>query len=151
MQAWGRTRVISQTLKPFSECYSYERYGLIKTAISSDVEWSDWVKLAGCTSPEVHELPLVDGITSNYLVYYKNQENIVTVIGSVFGNFPAAQYTPIGNLPEGFRPARTIEFPASFSLGATGNTSVDAAGHLYVASYSGGLRYAYVVCSYPAG
>ena len=114
-------------------------------------KWEDWTAIALCAAPEVHELPLVDNITSNNIVYYKSQEGIVTIVGSVAGDFPASQSTLIGNVPEGFRPAYMIEVPAAFTMGATGNASVDASGHVSVAPYLGGLRYAYVAFSYPTG
>lgn len=114
-------------------------------------KWEDWTDIALCTKPEVHELPLADGITSNNIMYYKSQEGIVTIVGSVSGDFPASQSTVIGHVPEGFRPAYTIEFPAAFTMGATGNASVNSAGYVSVAPYLGGLRYAYVAFSYPAG
>lgn len=114
-------------------------------------KWEDWTAIALCAVPEVHELPLVDNITSNNIVYYKSQEGIVTIVGSVAGDFPASQSTVIGNVPEGFRPAYMIEVPAAFTMGATGNASVDASGHVSVAPYLGGLRYAYVAFSYPTG
>ena len=114
-------------------------------------KWEDWTAIALCAAPEVHELPLVDNITSNNIVYYKNQEGIVTIVGSVAGDFPASQSTVIGNVPEGFRPTYMIEVPAAFTMGATGNASVDASGHVSVAPYLGGLRYAYVAFSYPTG
>ena len=114
-------------------------------------KWEDWTAIALCAAPEVHELPLVDNITSNNIVYYKNQEGIVTIVGSVAGDFPASQSTVIGNVPEGFRPAYMIEVPAAFTMVATGNASVDASGHVSVAPYLGGLRYAYVAFSYPTG
>ncbi|MFQ9126751.1 MAG: pyocin knob domain-containing protein [Butyricicoccaceae bacterium] len=114
-------------------------------------KWEDWTAIALCAAPEVHELPLVDNITSNNIVYYKSQEGIVTIVGSVAGDFPASQSTLIGNVPEGFRPAHMIEVPAAFTMGATGNASVDASGHVSVAPYLGGLRYAYVAFSYPTG
>lgn len=78
-------------------------------------KWEDWTAIALCAAPEVHELPLVDNITSNNIVYYKNQEGIVTIVGSVAGDFPASQSTVIGNVPEGFRPAYMIEVPAAFN------------------------------------
>ncbi|WP_418984747.1 pyocin knob domain-containing protein, partial [Agathobaculum sp.] len=56
-------------------------------------KWEDWTAIALCAAPEVHELPLVDNITSNNIVYYKNQEGIVTIVGSVAGDFPASQST----------------------------------------------------------
>lgn len=114
-------------------------------------KWEDWTAIALCAAPEVHELPLVDNITSNNIVYYKSQEGIVTIVGSVAGDFPASQSTLIGNVPEGFRPAYMIEVPAAFTMDATGNASVDASGHVSVAPYLGGLRYAYVAFSYPTG
>ena len=114
-------------------------------------KWEDWTAIALCAAPEVHELPLVDNITSNNIVYYKSQEGIVTIVGSVAGDFPASQSTLIGNVPEGFRPAYMIEVPAAFTMGATGNASVDASGHVSVAPYLGGMRYAYVAFSYPTG
>ena len=114
-------------------------------------KWEDWTAIALCAAPEVHELPLVDNITSNNIVYYKSQEGIVTIVGSVAGDFPASQSTVIGNVPEGFRPAYMIEVPAAFTMGATGNASVDASGHVSVAPHLGGLRYAYVAFSYPTG
>ena len=114
-------------------------------------KWEDWTAIALCAAPEVHELPLADGITSNNIMYYKSQEGIVTIVGSVAGDFPASQSTVIGNVPEGFRPAYMIEVPAAFTMGATGNASVDASGHVSVAPYLGGLRYAYVTFSYPTG
>ena len=114
-------------------------------------KWEDWTAIALCAAPEIHELPLVDNITSNNIVYYKSQEGIVTIVGSVAGDFPASQSTLIGNVPEGFRPAYMIEVPAAFTMGATGNASVDASGHVSVAPYLGGLRYAYVAFSYPTG
>ena len=88
-------------------------------------KWEDWTAIALCAAPEVHELPLVDNITSNNIVYYKSQEGIVTIVGSVAGDFPASQSTVIGNVPEGFRPAYMIEVPAAFTMGATGKRLKD--------------------------
>ena len=34
-------------------------------------KWEDWTAIALCAAPEVHELPLADGITSNNIMHFR--------------------------------------------------------------------------------
>ena len=119
-QAWGRTRVISQTLKPFSECYSYERYGLVKTAISSDAEWSDWVKTAIHDNTDVHDLAFSIAVSDSTSQYERDSFN------HVFVRIRAQTATHwngemvIGAVPEGFRPTKYVAVP--MMIKTTSNT-----------------------------
>lgn len=73
-------------------------------------EWDDWVRLATCMPPEVHELPLVNGATAEKsCVYYKTQENLVIGKLSLQASAAAYQEIPVAVLPEGFRPP--LDFP----------------------------------------
>ncbi len=110
-QAWGRTRVISQTLKPFSECYSYERYGLIKTAISSDVEWSDWIKTAINGNADVHDLAFSIPVSDSTSQYERDSLNHVFVRIRAKTDTNWNGETIIGVMPEGFRPAKYVAVP----------------------------------------
>lgn len=74
-------------------------------------EWDDWVRLATCMPPEVHELPLVNGATpEKSCVYYKTQENLVIGKLSLQASAAAYQEIPVAVLPEGFRPPQDIPF-----------------------------------------
>lgn len=74
-------------------------------------EWDDWVRLATCMPPEVHELPLVNGATAEKsCVYYKTQENLVIGKLSLQASAAAYQEIPVAVLPEGFRPPQDFPF-----------------------------------------
>lgn len=104
-------------------------------------EWDDWVRLATCMPPEVHQLPLADGWTplTDDCTYYKTQENIVTV------NIRAQHSTTISGisretvatLPTGFRPTGWISSACALdsvdSGGAmNGGVHVDANGSVII-------------------
>ena len=72
----------------------------------SERRWTEWVKVAGRTSPQEFDLALYDGFTVNgRCFYYKTQESVVHVIGGVDGSFPYKLSAVIGQLPVGFRPS----------------------------------------------
>lgn len=104
-------------------------------------EWDDWVRLATCMPPEVHQLPLADGWTplTDDCTYYKTQENIVTV------NIRAQHSTTISEisretvatLPTGFRPTRWISSACALDSGDSGGAMnggvhVDANGSVII-------------------
>ena len=119
-QAWGRTRVISQTLKPFNECYCYERYGLIKTRISSDVEWSDWVKTATNGNTDVHDLSLSISVSDSTSQYERDSFNHVFVRIRAKTTTHWSGEMVIGAVPEGFRPTKYVAVP--MMIKTTSNT-----------------------------
>lgn len=103
--------------------------------------WKDWVQLAKCETPEVHELPLADGWTplTDDCTYCKTQENIVTV------NIRAQHSTTISGisretvatLPTGFRPTRWISSACALDSGDSGGAMnggvhVDASGSVII-------------------
>ena len=103
--------------------------------------WRDWVQLAKCETPEVHDLPLADGWTplTGDCTYCKTQENIVTV------NFRAQHSTTISGisretvatLPAGFRPTRWISSACALDSGDSGGAMnggvhVDANGSVII-------------------
>lgn len=103
--------------------------------------WKDWVQLAKCETPEVHELPLADGWTplADDCTYCKTQENIVTV------NIRAQHITTISEisretvatLPTGFRPTGWISSACALDSGDSGGAMnggvhVDANGSVII-------------------
>lgn len=81
--------------------------------ISQTADGAHWTskKLATCETPEVHELPLVNGATAEKsCVYYKTQENLVIGKLSLQASAAAYQEIPVAVLPEGFRPPQDIPF-----------------------------------------
>ena len=97
-------------------------------------EWDDWVRLATCMPPEVHELPLAsDCIATEVCYYYRTQENICHVkfaVAHSSGTIPPGNFL-VATLPEGFRPKENIWRPA---FGLTNRTLADAFAnaHVYV-------------------
>lgn len=81
--------------------------------ISQTADGAHWTskKLATCETPEVHELPLVNGATAEKsCVYYKTQENLVIGKLSLQASAAAYQEIPVAVLPEGFRPPQDFPF-----------------------------------------
>lgn len=79
-------------------------------------EWDDWVRLATCMPPEVHELPLAAGWARFDATcrYYKTQESIVIVSIAARTTQSFRVSAALATLPEGFRPAADLEVPAIF-------------------------------------
>ena len=109
----------------FLECYKdYTRRTQLvisppsdNTPISARIARTDdgthWTSkyLATCETPEVHELPLVNGATAEKsCVYYKTQENLVIGKLSLQASAAAYQEIPVAVLPEGFRPPQDFPF-----------------------------------------
>lgn len=74
--------------------------------------WHDWVEVAQCVVPEVHDLPLASGFPAQLYAntYYKTQEGIVHLnfcILHASGTAFAEQET-ICTMPEGYRPSTVI-------------------------------------------
>ena len=80
-------------------------------------EWDDWVRLATCMPPEVHELPLADGWQAygeGLCWYTRNQFKEVT-IGMLLRSTSAltSDGAQFATLPEGFRPKVTVIAPVN--------------------------------------
>ena len=75
-------------------------------------EWDDWVRLATCMPPEVHELSLADSYTNLGCKYFRTQENVVSFAGEVMRTSGFRADETFAVLPEGFRPDHTIVVPA---------------------------------------
>ena len=76
--------------------------------------WQDWIQLAKCACPEVHDLTLLNGATAEKsCVYYKTQENLVVGQIDLQASAAAYQEIPVAVLPEGFRPSRDTPFIVS--------------------------------------
>lgn len=77
-------------------------------------EWQAWEFAATTTPPEEYDLPLANGI-SDYAtsVYHKNQFNEVSVRVSVSATNSIQNGATIATLPEGFRPAKSIDTDAT--------------------------------------
>ena len=104
-------------------------------------EWDDWVRLATCMPPEVHQLPLADGWTplTDDCTYYKTQENIVTVnIRSRHSTtISGISRETVATLPTGFRPTRWISSACALDSGDSGGAMnggvhVDANGSVII-------------------
>ena len=79
-------------------------------------EWQPWEFAATTTPPQEYDLPLAEGITAMQpCTYSKNQFGEVT-LGGCAANAISDSFT-IATLPVGFRPARTVERPATLSGG----------------------------------
>lgn len=78
--------------------------------------WSKWKEESTATPPQEYDLPLAEGITAMQpCTYSKNQFGEVT-LGGCAANAISDSIT-IATLPVGFRPARTVERPATLSGG----------------------------------
>ena len=102
--------------------------------------WTNWVQLAKCETPEIHELPLADSIYRlGTAAYWKNAFNEVTVVFD-YGeksndNFIPDQWTLIATLPEGFRPVLQSQW------GMCSDSGSDNVVATYRLDYDGSLYY----------
>lgn len=102
--------------------------------------WTNWVQLAKCETPEMHELPLADSINRlGTAAYWKNAFNEVTVVFD-YGeksndNFVPDQWTLIATLPEGFRPVLQSQW------GMCSDSGSDNVVATYRLDYDGSLYY----------
>ena len=102
--------------------------------------WTNWVQLAKCETPEIHELPLADSINRlGTAAYWKNAFNEVTVVFD-YGeksndNFIPDQWTLIATLPEGFRPVLQSKW------GMCSDSGSDNVVATYRLDYDGSLYY----------
>lgn len=102
--------------------------------------WTNWVQLAKCETPEIHELPLADSINRlGTAAYWKNAFNEVTVVFD-YGeksndNFVPDQWTLIATLPEGFRPVLQSQW------GMCSDSGSDNVVATYRLDYDGSLYY----------
>ena len=93
----------------------YSRYGNIYArgfAAWEEPKFREWVSIATATPPEVHNLILASGVTNingYQSVYFKTQENIVTVILQCEGAFADGQHT--ATLPVDCYPKRNMTIP----------------------------------------
>ena len=88
----------------------------------SERRWTEWVKVAGRTSPQEFDLPLLDGwYTNDRAQYRKTQEGLVVVnaILELSEGYSASDGTQIAVLPEGFRPVTSFMYPVSVQDGST--------------------------------
>lgn len=77
--------------------------------------WTDWIHIATATPPQEYDLPLAEGMSAvNPCTYRKNQFSEVSVGGSASGTIEVG--TTIATLPSGFRPTKTVERPAVYSV-----------------------------------
>ena len=108
--------------------------------IESGWEWYDWLEVAQCKTPEMHELPLADSINRlGTAAYWKNAFNEVTVVFD-YGeksndNFVPDQWTLIATLPEGFRPFLQSQW------GMCSDSGSDNVVATYRLDYDGSLYY----------
>ena len=77
--------------------------------------WRDWVQLAKCETPEVHDLPLTNGWLTygtsinwyskdqfgQVTIYFRLKSTVTTITDSI----------TIANIPEGFRPQHGMSIP----------------------------------------
>ena len=102
--------------------------------------WTNWVQLAKCETPEIHELPLADSINRlGTAAYWKNAFNEVTVVFD-YGeksndNFIPDQWTLIATLPEEFRPVLQSQW------GMCSDSGSDNVVATYRLDYDGSLYY----------
>lgn len=77
--------------------------------------WTPWRKISIATPPQEYDLPLAEGMSAvNPCTYRKNQFSEVSVGGSASGTIEVG--TAIATLPSGFRPTKTVEHPAVYSV-----------------------------------
>ena len=106
----------------------YSRFGEIAVrgyAVWDETKWKQWMILATTTPPKEFDLPMAEGLSVvNPCTYRKNQFGEVSVGGAASGTIEVG--TAIATLPSGFRPIKTVERPAVYSVdGAwTGGTVV---------------------------
>ena len=73
------------------------------------ITWLGWIPIATATPPQEYSLPLADGWTAHRRsVYFKTQDNVVTVFFQLHTDSPQIGEVNIAYLPEGYRPAGTI-------------------------------------------
>ena len=77
--------------------------------------WRDWVQLANCETPEIHELPLANGwLTYGTSInwYSKDQFGQVTIYFRLKSTVTTiTEDITIANIPEGFRPRHGMSIP----------------------------------------
>lgn len=79
---------------------------------------AELVRKADKTPPQEYDLPLADGITAaTAATYCKTQEGIVIVYLGLSGDI--GNWTTLGTLPEGVRPARTVNLLGFLDAGST--------------------------------
>lgn len=92
--------------------------------------WSAWEPISTATPPQEFNLPLAEGITAlQPCTYWKNQFGEVTIGGCASG--AVSDGSTIATLPEGYRPSRDVERPATFTEGGSrfaGSVFIDTAG-----------------------
>lgn len=94
--------------------------------------WTNWVQLAKCETPEIHELPLANGWLTygeGLCWYTRNQFKEVT-IGMLLRSTSAltSDGAQFATLPEGFRPKVTVIVPVN----ATANDYSHSACHVTI-------------------
>lgn len=79
--------------------------------------WYDWVEVAQCVVPEVHDLPLADGWQAygEGLCWYTRNQFKEVNIGMLLRSTSAltSDGAQFATLPEGFRPKVTVIVPAN--------------------------------------
>ena len=97
---------------------------------SGVIHWQDWKQIVLATPPQEFDLPLAEGVTAlQPCTYWKNQFGEVTIGGCTSG--AVSDGSTIATLPEGYRPSRYVERPATFTEGGSrfaGSVFIDTAG-----------------------
>ena len=112
----------------------------------------DWVQIATATPPAVYDLPLAAGMSRDCPTrYWKTQEGIVFLSGSVVcqnGNFTNQL---IAALPEGFRPANELFTPATITAPAhAAALRIETNGNIFVIDISTTGHYLKFMVFFPA-
>lgn len=109
-----------------------------------------WKEMATTTPPTEYDLPLASGVTANgRCVYFKAQDGVVTICGSVSTSLSAGISALLAVLPVGFRPSDNLYFPMTTNSGA-GQFSVYTNGSVQAASVFDSL-YLFINVSFVAG
>ena len=119
---WDANRQQQISASPDGTTMAYRR--------KSNGVWGDWMPISTATPPQEYDLPLADGITAlQPCTYWKNQFGEVTIGGCASG--AVSDGATIATLPEGYRPSRYVERPATFTEGGSrfaGSVLIDTAG-----------------------
>ena len=123
--------------------------------------WANWVQLAKCETPDIHELPLASDFPEQPYSnsYYKTQEGIVHLNFCIFrgSNTAYTSSETICTLPEGFRPSTTVVAHCGGNGAPWGNDfppselHVDSDGRLIFYRSENKTQWVYGEITYPAG
>lgn len=130
---WGILEVLSTGAGGFIQRISITRspgeHPILFERMFNGDNWSEWGQISLATPPQEYDLPLADGWTAwKPSLYWKTQDNVVTLMIGVRASVAHDSGATIGTLPEGFRPSFDKEVSATIGKYTIGTAHVNSSG-----------------------